>query len=162
MPAPTPWTSTPEERKEVVRRMLVAGYARSTIVAELAKRWDCSRRSIRRYLQLVCEAIAKDYADQRVFRHAEVVAKLEEVHRKAMARGDLNAAARVLFTLSQIFGLFAATKVEHSGAVEVSRARAMTTAQRHARIRELAAKSGMVLVESPASPGDGDGSESLH
>jgi hypothetical protein len=82
-------TATTEARLRDVERLLLAGAARSVVVAHAADHWGIAPRSADRLLALARERLRADWAMDRRQLLAELLAQLATLQQEARERGDL-------------------------------------------------------------------------
>jgi hypothetical protein len=95
--------SVTQQRLQEALGMLGAGYGCTELVAALADRWGCSRRTARRYVYKAHGEIVNDL--EKIENHdllAACIARLERVARKAEGSGQYAAAVGATRSLMEL------------------------------------------------------------
>jgi hypothetical protein len=102
-------------RVDVVYRYLLDGLDTSDIIERVGKEhaaWGVKERAIKQYIHDARQLISEAGAFERAEEFARAVAELRHLFRKALEKGDINAARLARKDLTELYGLNAPKRIE--------------------------------------------------
>jgi len=108
-----------QARLLTIEELLVSGVSASRVERELAKKFDVTRRQIRRYIKQVLATWQEDSREDVAIRREKLYRMAERLYAKAYAKESLSAANAALQTLARLGGAFAQGEGDRSHLLEI-------------------------------------------
>lgn len=121
--AETPVKATDAEvlrRVATVHKLMVAGASRASIQQYAIKTWGLSESPVDVYIARAKESIKEQTDRDKDHNLAMALARMEEIYQECKSAKNYKGALAAQKEINLLLGLYAATKMEHSGSVSLT------------------------------------------